>query len=88
MQKIDVLVQVYDRGRTRREIVQIEEAAFEPGHECWKPLAALAAAVVMELPFYLVERLAKFGLRPEDKARLLERTQSETPQEGQQHTTA
>jgi hypothetical protein len=69
---VDVLVQVYDRGQIRREVVQVEEVCFTPGHLCWKPIAAMTAAVAMELSFVTVEKNARYGLRPEDRARLRE----------------
>ena len=70
--QIDVLVQVFDRGRTRTQIVPVEESCFEREKSCWKTIACIKAAVLLELPFaWLLER-AKYGLRPEDKARLRE----------------
>ncbi len=75
---VDVLVQVFDRGKLQQVITQVPEEAFQPGHLCWKPVAVLYAAVEIGIPFVQVERAAKFGLRPADKARLRE-LYGETP---------
>lgn len=72
METVEVLVRVFDRGQLREEIVQVETECFRPGHLCWKSIAALKAAVLLELPFVQVERSAKYGMRPESKARLQE----------------
>lgn len=79
---VSVLVRVFDRGRNREAVVDVPESAFRTG--CWKTIASLMAAVALELPFTDVERLAKYGLRPEDKARLQERMRSEPRQIGDQ----
>lgn len=68
VETVPVLVQVFDRGRQRQEIVPVEVGAFR--QHCWRQIASLKAAVLMELPFSDVERLAKFGLREADKLRL------------------
>lgn len=72
METVEVLVQVFDRGQLRKEIVQVETECFRPGHMCWKSIAALKAAVLLDMPFVQVERSAKYGMRPEAKARLWE----------------
>ena len=68
METVDVMVQVFDRGEVRRTVVPVEEECFEKA--CWKSIANIKAAVILEVPFTLLERAAKYGLRPEDKARL------------------
>ena len=70
METVDVLVKIFDRGKTRQEIVPVWVECFDPARSCWKPIAALKAAVAMELPFVEVERMAKYGMRPADKKRL------------------
>lgn len=69
MDPIKVMVRVWYLGTVHEEIVEVPEDAFRK--HCWRPIASLMAAVKMELPFTEVERLARFGLRPEDKLRLL-----------------
>lgn len=69
MLPIEVKVQVYYLGRRREEIVEVPEEAF--AKKCWRTIASLMAAVKLEIPFTDVERLARFGLRPEDKQRLI-----------------
>ena len=69
MDPIKVMVRVWYLGTMREEIVEVPEDAFRK--HCWRPIASLMAAVKMELPFTEVERLARYGLRPEDKQRLL-----------------
>ena len=69
---VDVLVQVFDRGELKRVVVPVEEQCFEPGHVCWKAIANIRAAVILELPFTTLERCAKHGLKPEDRERLRE----------------
>ncbi len=82
MDDVKVLVRVFDRGRNREAVVDVPESAFLT--RCWKTIASLMAAVALELPFTDVERLAKYGLRPEDKERLQERMRSGDPQNGDQ----
>lgn len=65
-----MLVRVFDRGESKRVVVEVPESAFDPASLCWKTTAALAAAVELGLSFTQVERAAKYGLRPADKARL------------------
>lgn len=69
MELIEVMVRVFYLGRRREAIVEVAEEAFVK--KCWRPIAALKAAVLMGIPFTDMDRLAKFGLRPEDKQRLL-----------------
>lgn len=68
MKTVDVLVQIWDRGQTRRAVVSVEEVCFEK--DCWKPIACLRAATELDVPFTTIMRVAKFGLRPEDKKRV------------------
>lgn len=70
MDDVQVLVKVFWCGSTRKIIVTVPEEAFVK--HCWKPIAAMKAAALMELSFTDVERLAQYGLRPEDKQRLAE----------------
>ena len=71
-EQIDVLVRVFYRGQTRTQIVPVETSCFEPGKSCWKTVACVKAAVLLELPFaWLLER-AKYGMKPEDLERLRE----------------
>lgn len=70
MDDVQVLVKVFWCGSVRKEIVTVPEEAFVK--QCWKPIAAMKAAALMEIPFTDVERLAKYGLRPEDKQRLIQ----------------
>ena len=67
MDDVQVLVKVFWCGSVRKEIVEVPEEAFVK--DCWRTIAALKAAVMMEIPFSDVDRLAKYGLRPEDKKR-------------------
>ena len=83
MESVDVLVQVFDRGENKQAVVQVPMSAFIPGHMCWKPVAALAAAVELGISFTAVERAAKYGIRPEDKARLRELFGEKTDCSGQ-----
>ena len=78
MERIEVLVRLWDRGQEREAVVQVPASAFLT--HCWKTIASLAAAVELELPFVDVERKAKFGLRDEDRRRLAElcKAQEET----------
>ena len=66
---VDVLVQVFDRGQTRKTVVPVTAECFSK--RCWREIAALKAAVLLELPFAWVSEHAKYGLRPEDRARLI-----------------
>lgn len=70
MDDVKVLVQVFWRGSIRKEIVEVPEEAF--AKRCWKPIAALKAGVMIGIPFTDMLDKAKFGLLPEDKARLAE----------------
>ena len=70
MDDVKVLVQIFWLGSVRKEIVEVPEEAF--AKRCWKPIAALKAAVMMGIPFTDMLDKAKFGLLPEDKARLAE----------------
>lgn len=73
MSEVEVLVQVYDRGQTKRTVVQVEETCFGPEGCCWRTVAAAQAAAVLGLPFMDVAERAKYGLHPEDKTRLAAR---------------
>lgn len=68
MDTVAVLVRLPETYQGREAVVQIPESAFAT--ECWKTIAALAAAVDLAVPFTDVERVARYGLRPEDKERL------------------
>lgn len=68
MDDVEVQVTVWDRGQTRQTIVTVPVSAFET--QCWRTVAALAAAVYLELPFQEIEGKCKFGLRPADRERL------------------
>lgn len=70
MDDVEVLVTVWDRGQTRLTIVTVPASAFAT--RCWRTIAALAAAVYLELPFAEIEGKCKFGLRPADRDRLAE----------------
>lgn len=70
MDDVQVLVKVFWCGSTRKIIVTVPEEAFVK--RCWKPIAAMKAAALMEISFTDVERLAKYGIRPEDKQWLAE----------------
>lgn len=70
MQTVDVLFRVFDRGQTREEVVPVEEICFDPQKSCWRVIACIKAAVLMELPFTWLVEHARYGLRPEDKDRL------------------
>lgn len=82
MDDIQVLVQIFWLGSVRKEIVEVPEEAF--AKRCWKPIAALKAGVMIGIPFTDMLEKAKFGLLPEDKARLEERMRSGDPQNGDQ----
>lgn len=68
MDEVAVLVRMPATYQGREAVVQVPESAFETG--CWKTIAALAAAVDLAVPFTDVERVARYGLRPEDRERL------------------
>jgi hypothetical protein len=70
---VDCLVEIWDRGQTRQEIIQVETEAIRK--QCWRPIAAIKAAALMGLPFQDVLDRAKFGFHREDKARLFGKTQ-------------
>lgn len=59
-------------GETRAQIVTVEEEAIRK--KCWKPIACIRAAVLMELPFTLLLDKARFGFRKDDKERLFGKT--------------
>lgn len=80
MDDIQVLVQIFWLGSVRKEIVEVPEEAF--AKRCWKPIAALKAGVMIGIPFTDMLEKAKFGLLPEDKARLEERMRSGDPKNG------
>lgn len=80
MQTVECLVQIFDRGRTRQEIVPVEEEAIRK--KCWRPIAAVKAAALMGVPFQDVLERGKFGFRPADKARLFGRA-AETEENGE-----
>jgi len=67
---VDVLVQVFDRGEVKRIVVPVEEECFDPEKVCWKGIANIKAAALLGLPFTLLDRAARYGMRPADKARL------------------
>lgn len=69
---VPVLVKVFHCGRTRSEIVSVPEEALTK--DCWKPIACIKAAAIMEIPFTHVLEHAKYGLRPADKERVREVT--------------
>ena len=68
METVDVLVQIWDRGQSRKAVVQVQEECF--AKDCWKPIACMMAATELDVPFTTVLRIAKYGLRMEDKQRL------------------
>jgi hypothetical protein len=70
MDEIEVKVAIWDRGRTREAVVSVPSSAFQT--KCWRTIAALAAAVELEIPFQEMEARCKYGLRPADKRRLEE----------------
>ena len=67
---VEVLVKIFDRGETKQVTVPVEVECFDPARLCWKSIANIKAAALLELPFTTLERAARYGLRPEDKARL------------------
>lgn len=70
MDDVEVLVAVWDRGQKRIAIVTVPASTFAT--RCWRTVAALAAAVALEMPFSDLEGRCKFGLRPADRDRLAE----------------
>lgn len=68
METVDVLVKVWDRGQNRQAIVPVEVEAILTS--CWRPIAAIKAAVELEMPFTTVMEKARFGFRKEDIARI------------------
>ena len=70
MQTVDVLVSVFRQGRRQETVVPVEESAFFCG--CWRTMALCAAAVNWGCAFTEISTAPKFGLRPEDRARLAE----------------
>lgn len=69
METVDVLVRCFDRGQRRETVVPVEEECFRK--ECWRPIACIRAAVILELPFTQLMNSARYGLRAEDKLRLI-----------------
>ena len=65
---VKVLVRMPATFQDKAAVVEVPEEAFRT--KCWKTIAALAAAVELELPFVDVKRVARYGLRKEDKKRL------------------
>ncbi len=55
-------------GVTRKAVVPVEESAIRA--KCWREIACIKAAVYLEVPFSTLTERAKYGFRPEDKARL------------------
>ncbi len=76
MDEIEVKVVIWDRGRERAAVVSVPSSAFPT--KCWRTIAALAAAVELEIPFQEMEARCKYGLRPADKRRLEELCRRET----------
>lgn len=70
MDEVEVQVTVWDRGQNRQAVVKVPVSSFVT--RCWRTVAALAAAVYLELPFAELEGKCKFGLRPADRERLAE----------------
>ena len=67
MDEVTCLVQVWDRGQTRRAEVTVSAADIRA--KCWRTLACTQAAVMLEMPFPAVAEKAKFWFRQEDKER-------------------
>lgn len=55
-------------GETRKAVVPVEESAIR--ERCWREIACIKAAVYLEVSFAELLEKAKYGFRPEDKARL------------------
>lgn len=72
METVEVLVKIFDRGEARQVTVPVAVECFDPGRLCWKAIANIKAAALLEMPFITLERAAQYGLRPEDKDRLRE----------------
>ena len=72
METVEVLVRVFDRGETKQVTVPVEAECFDPERLCWKSIANIKAAALLEVPFTLMERAARYGLRREDRERLRE----------------
>ena len=70
METVEVLVKIFDRGEARQVTVPVEVECFDPARLCWKSIANIKAAALLELPFTTLERCAKHGLKPEDRERL------------------
>ena len=75
METVECQVVVWDRGRTRSEVVPLEEQAIRK--KCWREIAAIKAAVLLEMPFQEVLEKARYGFRREDKERLFGKVQKE-----------
>ena len=75
MQTVDVLVSVFRQGRRQETVVPVEESAFFCG--CWRTMALCAAAVNWGCAFTEISTAPKFGMRPEDRARLAEMVKEE-----------
>ena len=73
METVECQVTIWDRGQARKEIVDVEVEAIRA--RCWRPIAAIKAAVLLELPFTEIMARAKFGFRREDKERLFGKAQ-------------
>lgn len=70
METVEVLVKVFDRGQTKEVTVPVEAECFDPERLCWKSIANIKAAALLEVPFTLMERAARYGLRRVDRERL------------------
>ena len=65
---VRVLVRMPATFQDKAAVVDVPEEAFRT--KCWKTIAALAAAVEMGISFVDGERVARYGLRAEDRERL------------------
>ena len=72
-------------GVTRRTVVPVEESAIRA--RCWHEIACIKAAVYLEVPFSTLLEKAKYGFRPEDKARLFGKAAGEPATGNRQQAT-
>lgn len=72
MQTVECRVVIFDRGRDRETVVPVEEDAIHA--KCWRPIAALKAAVYLDMPFQDVLERGRYGFHKADKERLFGKT--------------
>lgn len=67
MEEVEVLVKLQDRtgppGRYSWTVVPVGVGCFNPENPCWKTIACIKAAAILEQPFTWLLDHAKFGFK-------------------------